>query len=200
VAAGAIEPPVSLGRILLYLPGFLVGARWSAELLGLLARRHTSSPIGSVLLAVALSGFLVFSVALELGAGQSRHRESWGWPGIDLAQAGAGTLLLIVAAEFLAAVSAGRILKSIGAASLALFLLHPYVQGGARVLWARLFGNEAVVTSVVVQTLLATAVPAIVYFAVQHWGAGWLFRFPRTIVANRQHSSKTTVLSSSLLR
>jgi fucose 4-O-acetylase-like acetyltransferase len=199
VAAGAFEPPVSLGRILLYLPSFLAGARWSAELLDLLARRRASRPTGNILLAAALAGLLVISVATELGAGPSHHRGTWYGPPIDLAQAAAGTLLLVVAAELLAAGSAGRILEAVGVVSLAIFLLHPYVQGGARVLWTRLFGNEAVVSSVVVQTLLATAMPAIAYSVARRCGAGWLFRFSGASAANHQHSSSSPVLTSSVL-
>jgi fucose 4-O-acetylase-like acetyltransferase len=198
VAAGAIKPPVSLGRILLYLPAFLVGAHWSPELLGFLGHRRTSR-LDNIALAVALASFLAISVANELRAGPSQLG-TWYQPAIDLAQAAAGTLLLVVLAEFLAGTSAGRIVESIGVASLAVFLLHPYVQGGARVMCARLFGTEAVVTSVAVQTLLATATPAMVYAVTQHSGAGWLFRFPGATVANRQRSSSRPVLSSSLLR
>jgi fucose 4-O-acetylase-like acetyltransferase len=179
VAAGAVEPPVSLGKILLYLPGFLVGARWSAELRGLLARSRASRPDGQMLVAVALTGFLALSVAIEGGAGPADRPWPWCWPAVDLAQAAAGTVVLIVAAEFLAGVVAGHILESVGVASLAVFLMHPYVQGGTRVLWARLFGNDAVIASVVVQTLAATALPAIAYFVTQRHGGSWLFRLPQ---------------------
>ena len=52
------------------------------------------------------------------------------------------------------------------------FLLHPFIQGRARVLGARIIGSEAVVTSVAVQTPSATAVTAVVYVAARRCGAG----------------------------
>lgn len=174
VSSGVWHAPQNVTAVLHNLPYFIVGARWSAEFLGLLAK-----PIPARELAAAgLAAFLAGATAWECSAYAPPLALR---PLLDLAMAIAGTGLLAAVAEIFGDTLPGRTLRQIGLASLAIFLLHPYPQGGTRAVWARLFGEHAAATSLIAQTVLAVALPTLFFFLVERWGGGWLFRFPQRI-------------------
>jgi fucose 4-O-acetylase-like acetyltransferase len=66
-------------------------------------------------------------------------------------------------------------LSRLGIASLAVFVMHPYFQGAARVLVSKVFGCEPFI-HILVQTIAAITGPFLIWLMVERIGASWLFR------------------------
>jgi fucose 4-O-acetylase-like acetyltransferase len=96
--------------------------------------------------------------------------------GILLGLAGtSGLFLLAVASRNTAFDSAAR---WCGAASLGIFILHPFFQGGARFLLARLTPSHAVLPNVLVPTAVAVAASGLLWHHRDRLHIGFLFAFP----------------------
>jgi peptidoglycan/LPS O-acetylase OafA/YrhL len=66
----------------------------------------------------------------------------------------------------------------LGAASLGIFVLHPFFQGATRVVLARLTATHAVLPNVLVPTAVAVLGPALLWHYREPLRIGFLFEFP----------------------
>ena len=66
----------------------------------------------------------------------------------------------------------------VGRASLAVFLLSAFAQGATREVLLRLFHTHEFWSQLLLPTLFATLLPAIVWYQQDRWHIGWLFRWP----------------------
>jgi fucose 4-O-acetylase-like acetyltransferase len=91
-----------------------------------------------------------------------------------------GSLALIMLAKGYRKLQIERVLAFCGAASLVVFLLHPYFQGAARALTLELFGTAAWAQLALV-TLIGLAGPTFLWWLSERYGFRWLFRlsYPR---------------------
>jgi hypothetical protein len=65
-----------------------------------------------------------------------------------------------------------------GAASLGIFVLHPFFQGATRILLARLTASHAVLPNVLIPTLVAILGPGLIWHYRDRLHLGFLFAFP----------------------
>lgn len=89
----------------------------------------------------------------------------------------AGTLMLMLLARAMGSSRMTRVLAWVGEASLAVYLVGGYGQGGGRQALEWLHITEPYV-QLIVPTLLAIAIPAILYQNRERWHIGWLFVAP----------------------
>jgi fucose 4-O-acetylase-like acetyltransferase len=66
----------------------------------------------------------------------------------------------------------------VGRASLAVFLLSAFARGATRELLLRVFHTHEFWSQLLLPTLCATLLPAIVWYQQDRWHIGWLFRWP----------------------
>jgi fucose 4-O-acetylase-like acetyltransferase len=76
------------------------------------------------------------------------------------------------------------LLASLGTASLAIYILHPYFQGATRALISTYLGPHPYV-QLVLQTLIAISGALIAWSCAKRAGATWLFRLPVTWMARK---------------
>jgi fucose 4-O-acetylase-like acetyltransferase len=86
-----------------------------------------------------------------------------------------GSLALIMLVKGYYELRIGRVLALCGAASLVVFLLHPYFQGAARALIFQLFGTAAW-AQLGLATLSGLAGPTFLWWLSERYGFRWLFR------------------------
>jgi fucose 4-O-acetylase-like acetyltransferase len=98
------------------------------------------------------------------------------WTYIELGLTGIAALFLI--ARVLDGYSTGDLLAWIGRASLAIFLLSAFGQGAGREILFRVFHTTNFWLQLFVPSLLATAVPAIMWHQQDRLRLRWLFRWP----------------------
>jgi hypothetical protein len=72
----------------------------------------------------------------------------------------------------------GNCLVWVGRASLAVFLLSAFAQGAIREVLLRVFHTREFWLQLLLPTLFATLLPAIVWYQQDRWRIGWLFRWP----------------------
>lgn len=162
------EPFGFLGPVVRYLPFFLVGAMLSGRLRAL---RLVASPRqAGFLLAAAVGMFALLSLGLLM------LNE---WPALRGLIGG-----MLGSAAVICLVLAIRnriwlwILVRLGAASLAIYVLHPYFQGAAREVLVRWLPLPPLLM-VAVTTFAAVAGPLMVWELSQRYGMVWLFRLPK---------------------
>lgn len=112
---------------------------------------------------------LHFGGAVEFGPGLNWRAVLLGFTGI------AGLLLT---ARVLEGTLVGSIWAWLGRASIAIFLLAPYPQGIARDMLLRLGHTHEFWLQLLIPTVAATLVPAIVWHQQSRWRVGWLFHWP----------------------
>ena len=76
------------------------------------------------------------------------------------------------------------LLAKLGAASLVIYLLHPYFQGTARALLSPVVGASPYL-QLGVQTLFAIAGPMVIWLLAERAALSWLFRIPLRWELNR---------------
>jgi len=137
--------------------------------------RLQSVPLGwAVLGAGALFALQVFSV-LHLG-GKAQFGPGPNWRAVLLGFTGTAGLLFI--ARAIDGTALGDLWAWLGRASIAIFLLAPYPQGFTRDLLVRFGHTHEFWLQLLVPTLCATLLPAIVWHQQSRWRAGWLFHWP----------------------
>jgi hypothetical protein len=72
----------------------------------------------------------------------------------------------------------GNGIGMVGRASLAVFLLSSFAQGATREVLLRVFHTQEFWLHLLLPTLVATVLPAIVWHQQDRWHLGWLFRWP----------------------
>jgi fucose 4-O-acetylase-like acetyltransferase len=150
-----------VGTTLHYLPFVVLGATCS----GWIVTEWKVPPA----LAWAAS-FALFSL-LAITQVISANRLS----GFYILQGLTGSLGCMLAAQNLSSPPIGPTIAKIGAASLAVFLLHPYFQGAARELAFRVLGANALV-QLSFPTLVAILGPVLVLQLSDRFNMRWLFR------------------------
>ena len=98
----------------------------------------------------------------------------WSYIGLGLT----GTTGLFLLASLLEKHRTGDALTWIGRASLAIFLLSAFAQGGTRVLLERVFHTHNFWLQLLLPTMFATLLPAIVWHQQNRWWLSWLFYWP----------------------
>lgn len=158
-----------------YLPYLLVGVVvrpfWAAMKL--------EGHAWQLLAALAVFGLM----ALVLGHGFTSY-----WA-VRFACGIGGILATIVLVQCIRLPSLVGALSTLGMASLAIYVMHPYFQGAARTLLQAVLG-EWPPLHLPLQTLFAIAGPAMVWWLSERYGAGWLFRFPRVRLWAKAESGK----------
>jgi peptidoglycan/LPS O-acetylase OafA/YrhL len=89
-----------------------------------------------------------------------------------------GTAGLFLLAKLLDKHRIGDGLAWVGRASLAIFLLSAFAQGATREFLLRVFHTHEFWSQLLLPTLFATLLPAIVWYQQDRWHIGWLFRWP----------------------
>jgi fucose 4-O-acetylase-like acetyltransferase len=98
------------------------------------------------------------------------------WTYIELGLTGTAGLFLL--AKLLDKHRIGDGLAWIGRASLAVFLLSNFPQGATREVLARVFHTHGVWLQLLLPTLFATLLPAIIWHQQYRWRLHWLFQWP----------------------
>ncbi len=98
------------------------------------------------------------------------------WPYIVFGLTGTAGLFLL--AKLLDRHPIGNAIAWVGRASLAVFLLSAFAQGATREVVPRVFHTREFWLQLLVPTLFATVLPAIVWHQQDRWRIGWLFRWP----------------------
>ena len=89
-----------------------------------------------------------------------------------------GTAALFMLAKLLDKNLLGNGVAWVGRASLAVFLLSSFGQGATREVLLRVFHTQEFWLQLLLPTLFATLLPAIVWYQQDRWHLGWLFRWP----------------------
>lgn len=76
-----------------------------------------------------------------------------------------------------------------GEASIAIYLLSPYFQGATRQILFQVFHTTAILPHIVLQTLVATVFPALLYYNRERFHIEWFFRMPKSKSAARAAGS-----------
>jgi fucose 4-O-acetylase-like acetyltransferase len=98
------------------------------------------------------------------------------WTYIELGMTGTAGLFLL--SKALDKHSVGTGLAWVGRASLAIFLLSSFAQGATREILLRVFHTNELWLQLLLPTLFATLLPAIVWYQQDRWRVGWLFHWP----------------------
>jgi peptidoglycan/LPS O-acetylase OafA/YrhL len=98
------------------------------------------------------------------------------WTYIELGMTGTAGLFLL--AKVLDKHSVGDGLAWVGRASLAIFLLSSFAQGATREILVRVFQTTELWLQLLLPTLFAVVLPAIVWYKQDRWRVRWLFQWP----------------------
>ena len=142
--------------------GMLVGHR----IYGLEQIRLSTAAVGFVVLAAFQAAMVYLFGVSVLGR----------WVYIEAGLTGVAGLFLL--AKLLDKHWIGDGLAWVGRASLAVFLLSAFAQGATREVLLRVFHTHEFWLQLLLPTLLATLLPAIVWYRQDRWHIGWLFRWP----------------------
>ena len=103
--------------------------------------------------------------------------ETTRWDKFPIGLTGMAMLLLLSSA--LSGTLFGSVLTWYGEGSLAVFLLSPFIQGASRELTLRLLHTTAPLPQLLLPTLLASTIPALLWHKQQQLHIGWLFHWPQ---------------------
>jgi fucose 4-O-acetylase-like acetyltransferase len=146
---------------------FLAAGMWvGTHICRLEQMRAAPAALGFVLLAA-------FQTAMIYVFG---YAALWQWIYIVLGLTGTAGLFLL--AKLLDKNKAGSGIAWVGRASLAVFLLSAFAQGATREILLRVFHTREFWLQLLLPTLFATILPAIVWYQQDRWRIGWLFRWP----------------------
>jgi peptidoglycan/LPS O-acetylase OafA/YrhL len=146
---------------------FLAAGMWVGTSIHRLERiRLSTAALGFVGLAAFQVAAVYFFGAAVLGR----------WTYIELGLTGTAGLFLL--AKLLDTRRFGDGLAWLGRASLAVFLLSAFAQGATRELLLRVFHTREFWLQLLMPTLLAAVLPAMVWYQQDRWRIGWLFQWP----------------------
>ena len=112
--------------------------------------------------------------------------ETTRWDKFPIGLAGIAMLMLLSTA--LNGTSCESVLMWLGEGSLAVFLLAPFIQGATRELAHRLLHTTAPLPQLLLPTLLASTIPALLWHRQQQLHIGWLFHWPLRPSVVRLHA------------
>lgn len=152
--------------------------------------------LGVLARQVDLPGRLASSSALVLSAGLFAASQYVYHRVLGLDYASGGPLFLANALFGIAFVTAlsvrlsalnARWLAALGAASMAIYLMHVLAGGGCRILMKSLLGIDDASAHLVLGTLLGTLLPLAAFRVATRWRLGFLFAPPRAVSAAAWH-------------
>jgi fucose 4-O-acetylase-like acetyltransferase len=144
---------------------FVAAGMWVGTRIYRLDRVKTSTAAAGF---VALAAFQ-YAMIYRFGPAT---RWSYIWLGLT------GTAGVFLLAKVLDRHAIGNALAWVGRASLGVFLLSEFGQGGAREILLRVFHTKELWLQLLVPTFVATLVPAIVWYQQDRWHLRWLFQWP----------------------
>jgi fucose 4-O-acetylase-like acetyltransferase len=112
--------------------------------------------------------------------------ETTRWDKFPIGLTGIAMFMLLSAA--LNGTSCGSVLTWFGEGSLAVFLLAPFIQGASREVILRLLHTTAPLPQLLLPTLLASTIPALLWHKQQQLHIGWLFHWPQRPSVVRLHA------------
>ena len=146
---------------------FLAAGMWVGTHIYRVERMRTApAALGFVVLAA-------FQTAMIYAFGTAAP---WQWTYIVLGLTGTAGLFLL--AKLLDKHQIGNGIAWVGRGSLAVFLLSAFAQGATREVLLRMFHTREFWLQLLLPTLFATVLPAIVWHQQYRWRIGWLFRWP----------------------
>jgi fucose 4-O-acetylase-like acetyltransferase len=146
---------------------FLAAGMWLGHrIYGIEKMRLSTAATGFVILAVFQTVVIRILGVSVLGR----------WIYIEAGLIGVAGLFLL--AKLLDGHWSGNRLVWVGRASLAVFLLSAFAQGAIREVLLRVFHTHEFWLQLLLPTLFATLLPAIVWYQQDRWHIGWLFRWP----------------------
>jgi fucose 4-O-acetylase-like acetyltransferase len=134
-------------------------------------RVYRMERIGRTLALVGFACLSAFQVAIIYRFGAVSR---WTYAGLGLT----GTAGLFLLARLLEDHRIGEGLAWIGRASLAIFLLSAFAQGGTRTILLSVFHTRELWLQLLLPTTLSTLLPAIVWYRQRRWHLEWLFYWP----------------------
>ena len=146
---------------------FLAAGMWVGTRIYEVERiRLSTAALGFIALAAIQFAAVYFFGAAVLGR----------WSYIELGITGTSGLFLL--AKLLDTHRPGNGLAWLGRASLAVFLLSAFAQGATREVLLRVFHTREFWLQLLLPTLFATVLPAIVWYQQDRWRVSWLFQWP----------------------
>ncbi len=103
-----------------------------------------------------------------------------------------GTLGLFCLAAAFRSTGTARLIAWTGEASLGIYVLHPYFQGGTRELITRISHTHLALPHLLLTTAVATLLPALIWHKRDQWHIGWLFRWGHERTSNRVRPTPAT--------
>jgi fucose 4-O-acetylase-like acetyltransferase len=155
----------TFGAVIRFLPFMALGAAIGRENLVAFFRSRWSSPI----LGIALLGALFGLAAL------GRDSTMLNSPLVLFTCGVVGSSALTMLAKWYEPLRIESLLAACGAASLVVFLLHPYFQGASRVLVFQIFGTVAW-AQLGICTFIAVVGPTFIWWLSERCSCRWLFR------------------------
>ena len=147
---------------------FVAAGMWVGTLIFRLETVRPAKAVAGLILLAALQVSAVFICGAPVALGR--------WMYIVLGLTGTAGLFLL--SRLLVRSRFGEGLAWIGRASLAVFLLSAFAQGATREILLRVFHTREFWLQLLLPTLFATLLPAIVWHRQDPWRLGWLFRWP----------------------
>jgi fucose 4-O-acetylase-like acetyltransferase len=146
---------------------FLAAGMWLGTRIYRLERiRIPTAALGFAVIAAFQVAAVYFYGAAVLGR----------WSYIELGLMGTAGLFLL--AKLLDTHRFGDLLAWLGRASLAVFLLSAFAQGATREVLLRVFHTHEFWLQLLLPTLFAALLPAIVWYQQDRWHVSWLFQWP----------------------
>jgi fucose 4-O-acetylase-like acetyltransferase len=144
-------------------------------LIGRMIFRLADLPVWAAAAGAILFFTFQFAVTIDDGMNaQFGGRDQW----LAVVLGFTGTAGLILLSRTIDGTRLGDVWAWIGRASLAIYLLSAYPQGAFRELLLRLLHTHALLPQLIVPSLAATILPAIVWHQKERWHLGWLFHWP----------------------
>lgn len=165
--------PKNLQKIFENMPFFVLGAFWYSEFSELISSFLKKTVLYKNGVFVSALFLLVTLVFFEINFNTYNINFI-----INPIKAIIGIIMIVALSVIVDKIKVGNAFEKIGVASLAVFLLHMYPQGAFRYIWAKIFGIESVISSVIVQTLFAVLLPTVFYYVVKRLNLAVLFQWP----------------------
>ena len=173
VMVSVLLSPINLGTLsslVHFMPFMALGAAIGRQnLIALFNSRWSSALLGAAALAALFLFVSLYPDREQLAAHNTKA------PILSFLCGVIGSFAAIMLAKSCGTLRLERVLSVVGAASLVVFLLHPYFQGVSRVLVFKTLGTTSW-AQLVIPTFIAVAGPTLVWILAKRLGCGWLFR------------------------
>jgi fucose 4-O-acetylase-like acetyltransferase len=169
----------TLSSLIHFMPFMALGAAIGRQnLVALFNSRWSSGVLGAAALASLFLFVSLYPDREQLAAHATKA------PLLSFVCGVIGSFAAIMLAKSYSALRLERVLSVIGAASLVVFLLHPYFQGASRALIFQILGTMSW-AQLAIPTFIAVAGPTFVWMSAERLGCNWLFRLDLRIYRRR---------------